>query len=524
MPPAHPDGTGASDRDANRAPSRGFLPRQLIDHVLGSLTDGVVVADREGRFVHFNPAAERILSLGPLGVEEATWSAAYGCFAEDGVTPVPELGLPLSRAIRGETVYDEVIFIRNRSNASGVWISVNASPLRDECGESRGGIVVFRDVSAQRAEMDRTRMLSAAVEQTADSVIVTDENGVIEYVNPAASQISGFGREELIGQTHRLLRSGVHDSAFYEGLWATLQAGRVFRGTIVNRHKSGALFHSEQTITPLRRGDGPIRRYVSVGKDVTELRAAAEQTSRLVVARTVQQRLYPPAPPPGCGFDVAGSAFLADRTGGDYFDYLPVSDGRLGLVIGDVSGKGIDAALVMVAARAYLRCVAETHCDPGTVLTRVNGLLCADLEDNQFVTMMVAWVDRREGLLRYASAGHVDGLVFDAGGALKVSLPSTGPPLGLFKDATIPTEPAVRFEPGDTVVFVTDGITEAEDAQGQAFELRRVAATVRHLHHEPASKIVHQIYRAVRMFTGPTDQADDMTAVVCKPSASWQAP
>ncbi len=494
-------------------------PRRLLDHVLASLTDGVVVADRRGRFVHFNAAAERILSLGQLDVEEAAWSATYGCFGEDGVTPVPELRLPLSRAIRGETVFDEIILIRNRADAKGVWISVNASPLRDQDGALRGGIALFRDVSAQREELDRTRMLSAAVEQTADSVIVTDENGVIEYANPAALEISGFERHELVGQTPRLFRSGVHDFAFYEGLWATLRAGHVFHGTIVNRNKNGNLFYSEQSITPITKRAGTARRYVSVGKDVTGLREAAEQTSRLIVARTVQQRLYPPAPSPGCGFDVAGSVFLADRTGGDYFDFLPLSDGRLGLVIGDVSGKGIDAALVMVATRAYLHCVAETECDPGTVLTRLNGLLYADLEENQFVTMIVACVDRRKGLVHYASAGHVEGLVIGADGALKARLPSTGPPLGIFEHAANSTAPPTRFEYGDMGVFVTDGMTEAENARGQEFGERRVMSTARRLRSEPASSIVHQLYRAVRTFTGPVPQADDITAVVCKPSA-----
>jgi phosphoserine phosphatase RsbU/P len=519
MPRTHLDMTESPPREADLAPQSPPLPRRLLDHVLASLTDGVVVGDRDGRMVHFNPAAEQILGLGQLDVEEDAWSASYGCFGEDGGTPVPELGLPLSRAIRGETVYDEILFIRNRAHTKGVWISVNASPLRDESGELRGGIAVFRDVSTQREELDRTRMLSAAVDQTADSVIVTDENGVIEYVNPAASQITGFDPQELIGQTPRLFRSGVHDFAFYQALWATLAAGRVFRGTIVNRNKNGDLFHSEQTITPIKKGNGAVWRYVSVGKDVTELREAAEQTSRLVVARTVQQRLYPAAPPPDCGFDVAGSAFLADRTGGDYFDFLPLADGRLGLVVGDVSGKGIDAALVMVATRAYLRCIAEANCDPGTVLTRVNGLLCADLEEHQFVTMVVACVDRRTGLLSYASAGHVDGTVIDAGGALKARLPSTGPPLGIFRSATIPSAAPVSLEPGDTVIFVTDGLTEAEDARGEAFGEDRVTATARQLRSEPASRIVHQLYRAVRTFTGPAPQADDMTAVVCKPLA-----
>ena len=488
----------------------------LLRDILENITDGVIVADEKGRFVLFNPAAEKILAIGPLDVEERTWSAVYGCFAQNGTTLVPEFDLPLSRAIRGQTVYDESLFIRNGRNPGGVWISANASPLKDPRGHLCGGIVVFRDVTAQREELERVWMLSAAVEQTADSVIVTNRQGQIEYVNSAASGISGFSRDELIGRTPGLLKSGVHDVAFYERLWSALGRGEVFRDTIVNRKKNGELYHSEQTIAPIRDATGAVCRFVSVGKDVTELRKAAEQTARLRVARSVQQRLFPKSPPRSCGWDLAGAAFPADQTGGDFFDYIDLLDGRTALVIGDVSGHGIDAAIVMATTRAYIRSTALSHPDPGALLTRVNRVLVADLQQNQFVTTLIACIDCPSRSLTFASAGHIEGYVLDEAGTVKARLGSTGIPLGIFPDSATETALCPALKNGDVMVIFTDGVTEAEDGTGQPFGFERALGVVAAQRREPAAVIVDRLCHAVRDFSGPVPQADDITAVVCK--------
>ena len=521
--PAPPDGAAPVRPqpvyDALDTASRGLLP-----DILDNLADGVVVADAQGRFVHFNPAAVRILGVGPLTVTESDWSASYGCFCEDGVTPVPMLELPLSMAIRGQTIYDRVLCIRNTNTSRNAWISVNASPLKDGDGTVCGGIIVFRDVTAQREELDHIRMLSAVVEQTADSVIVTDRDGLIEYVNPAAARISGFLEQELVGRTPRILRSGVHGDDFYQQLWATLDKGEVYRGTIVNRKKNGDLYHSEQTITPIRDASRTIRRFVSVGKDVTELRKAAEQETRLQLARSVQQRLCPSSPPRTCGLDLAGAAFMTNETGGDYFDFITLRDGCTGLVVGDVSGHGFDAALVMAETRAYLRSMAQTSSDPGEILTLVNRVLMSDLEGNQFVTMVVTCLDRRTQTLHWASAGHITGYVLDVSGSVKAELMATGVPLGIFSDATFATATAMDVRVGDMVALVTDGVTEAENAAGGSFGSDRAVAVLQSHQQERAAKIVQRLYRAVRHFSDGVPQADDITVVVCKVDghSSWR--
>jgi len=497
-------------------PLTGF-PADLLECV----AEGVVAADLEGRFVLFNSSAQRMLGLGPHDVPSDQWTETYGIFLEDAVTPFPPDQVPLARAIRGETVKDCLVHIRNPKVPDGLWINVSGTPLRDKAGVLYGGVAVFREVTDERRALERTRLLSAVAEQTADAVFITDRQGVIEYVNPAVEKMTGFAPHELLGKTPKVLRSGLHTEADYASLWATLLKGEVFRGTLINRKKTdGEIYYSEQTITPIRDAAGRVSRFVSVAKDLTEVRAALERASKLSLARSVQQGMYPDPPPATCGFDVAGTAISADETGGDYYDFLRLPGGALGLAVGDVSGHGFDAALHMVQARTMLHAFVLTESDPGAILAQLNTLLRDELDEHRFITMVLACLDAPSRTLRYASAGHTTGYLLGASGRLKAELPSTGVPLGLFDGANFESVAVSGLEEGDIVALFTDGIVESVDEEvyygsdGALKDLRRHR-------HEPAADIVQHVCQAAQAFArGP--QADDMTMVVCKVGAGPQ--
>jgi PAS domain S-box-containing protein len=131
----------------------------------------------------------------------------------------------------------------------------------------------------QMAE-ESLRLLSNVIEQTADTVVVTDCDGVIEYVNPAFEKLTGYSKEDALGQTPRVLKSGVHNEQFYRILWDTVLGGQIFHGEITNRKKNGELFHEVKTVTPLRDEQGAIRRFVATGKDITERKQAEEKLRR----------------------------------------------------------------------------------------------------------------------------------------------------------------------------------------------------------------------------------------------------
>ncbi len=506
------------DSPTDARPGVSFPLDRVLRDLLECVPEGVVVADLEGQFVLFNSGALRMLGLGPDEVPGGGLAGTTGCFLDEGVTPIPVEQLPLARAIRGETVRDSLIYVRQDRVPEGLWINVSGTPLRGSAGELYGGVAVFRDVTDERRKLERTRLLSAVAEQTADAVFVTDRNGVIEYVNPAVEKMTGFAPDDLIGKTPRVLRSGLHTGADYAAMWATLLKGEVFRGTLVNRKKaSGEIYYSEQTITPIQDSSGRVSRFVSVAKDLTEVRVALDRESKLRLARSVQQRMYPAPPPPSCGFDVAGTAIPADETGGDYFDYLWLAGGGLALAVGDVSGHGIDAALHMVQARTMLRAVVQAQSNPGAVLARMNGMLVQELDDHRFMTLVLACLHVGSRTLHYASAGHTCGYLVGADGGVKAELRSTGIPLGVMPEAVFETVDVPGLEEGDLVALFTDGVVESIDDDA-CFGLEGALEELRRHRHQPAAEIVQHVCDAARTFARG-HQDDDMTMVVCKVSA-----
>jgi PAS domain S-box-containing protein len=246
-----------------------FAPK-VLESLIHELPVGVMVSDEKGKIVSFNATAQRILGCEALDVDPDDRTRTYGCHLPDTVTPFPADQFPLTRALRGEVVTDAEIFVRNEHVPSGVWISASAAPWRDEDGGVSGGVVVLHDITTLKRSLEDIKRLSSAVEQTADAVIITDMKGTIIYVNPGFEQMTGYPREEAVGQTPRLLKSGKHEARFYQDLWNTVLGGGVFRGTLINRKKSGQLFHGEQTISPVRGSDGRQAFLVSVLKDITE--------------------------------------------------------------------------------------------------------------------------------------------------------------------------------------------------------------------------------------------------------------
>ena len=135
---------------------------------------------------------------------------------------------------------------------------------------------VIRDITGRKRSEEMVRMLSSIIEQTADTVVVTNCDGRIQYVNQAFEQLTGYQKEEAIGLTPRVLKSGIHDRQFYQTLWDTVLNGQIFHGEIANRKKNGEIFHEVKTITPLRNVRGEITHFVATGKDITERKQAEE--------------------------------------------------------------------------------------------------------------------------------------------------------------------------------------------------------------------------------------------------------
>jgi serine phosphatase RsbU (regulator of sigma subunit) len=240
--------------------------------------------------------------------------------------------------------------------------------------------------------------------------------------------------------------------------------------------------------------------------------ARAEEFS---LARTIQQGLLPKAPPVLPGLEIAGASHPTQETGGDYFDFIPLSDGEWGIAIGDASGHGIGAALLVAETRAYLRAFALTDTDPGQILDSVNQRLVEDITADHFVTLLLARLHPRTRSLVYSNAGHLPAYVLNGRGEVKLVLPSTGLPLGVGPTGAFPNGPAIRLEPGDLVFLLSDGIVEAGAGDGPLFGIGRTLEVVRAHRHEPPGEIIAALMHQVREWS-QSAQPDDMTAIVLK--------
>ena len=479
------------------------------------LSEGVIIADREGRFLICNHTAQTVLAIGTDNSPQS-WSEVQGWFRTDGTTPYSYQDLPATRALAGESFPETEIFVRNEQRPAGIWIAVQANPLPNNAGEICGSVVVLQDITRKRQADAQIRILTSAVEQTADSIIITDNNALIEYVNPAFESTTGFTSQEALGHTPMILKSGVHDDAFYQNLWTTILSGKVFRDTITNRKKNGEVFFAEQTITPMRDSTGNITHFVTVIKDVTDLRKMQEQQFQMNLARAVQQQFYRTPPPQVEGFDLAGAAFPADATGGDYFDFVPLPDECIGIAIGDVSGHGIGSALLMAELRAYLRTYAQQRSDIGEILSLINNALVSDVEHGRYATLILCRLHPASGTLVYANAGHTSGFILDSGGSIKRALDSTDIPLGFLPDHAFVCSDPIHLQPGDILALLTDGITEAERPDQSPFGVEPALQLIHGHRNESAQEIVNRLYKAVREFSDGLPQIDDITAVICK--------
>lgn len=268
-----------------------------------------------------------------------------------------------------------------------------------------------------------------------------------------------------------------------------------------------------------------VRYAIERGRRRQAERALRDTGAKMQAARKIQQKLFPAKAPKlpqvrlaqhAVAYDLSGASFPAEAMGGDYFDYIPMMHGGLGLVIGDVSGHGYGPALLMVETRAYLRALAQTFDDVADILTMTNRVLMADMTEDHFVTLFFGQLDILNGTMTYASAGHTAGFWLDAAGQVKQRLDSTALPLGIAADTTFPTSAPIHLQPGDVVVLLTDGVLDATAPDGTQFGSDRVLAVVRHFLADSARDIVSNLYHTVRAFVQTEAQIDDITALVLK--------
>ena len=371
-------------------------------------------------------------------------------------------------------------------------------------------------------QMEADDLFRRLLEAAPDAMLVASGEGLILLVNELAERQFGYDRTELLGQHIDLViparfhqRHDMHLRRFHAAPHVRpMGAGLELFGL----RKDGREFPAEISLGPLQTEQGPL--VVVAIRDVSERKRVEqllrERNAQLLAAQQIQQYLLPQSAPLLPGFDIFGASYPAEFAAGDYFDFLAMPNGSLGVVVADVAGHGIGPALVMASTHAHLSSLVETHNDISEILTRANRALCKETDSDCFVTLLLAHLDPAAHTLSYASAGHQAGCVLDEAGKLKATLPSTSCPLGILPEADFPCGDSLSLAPGDLVLLFTDGLVEARCALGRPFGEERVLEFVARHRDLPAEEIVAGLIQAVQAFIGAEKILDDITLVVIK--------
>jgi phosphoserine phosphatase RsbU/P len=244
-----------------------------------------------------------------------------------------------------------------------------------------------------------------------------------------------------------------------------------------------------------------------------------EETERALAkemqqAAQIQARLFPDAAPKTEGLDIAARAVPARQAGGDYYDFIKFPDGKIGLMVGDVAGKGMPAALLMSSLQARVHVLFEDSENLAQKIERLNKSTCGNCPDNRFITFFFGILDPITGELVYVSAGHNPPVLVRAKGGYEL-LPGGGLILGILPLAKY-QESRITVEKGDVLVMFSDGVTEAPNPNDEEYGEDRLANLVAELSGKPAAEIVAAIHTSVAEFTEGAPPADDITVVVTR--------
>ncbi len=361
--------------------------------------------------------------------------------------------------------------------------------------------------------------LRLVVEASPAGMIIVDASGQIVFTNHQAEAIFGYASGELTGLSlDVLIPADLRDvhAAHFRKFMESPTLRRIGAGRDLSaERRDGSIFPVEVGLSPITSGGDMF--VLTTIVDITErkqLEELVEVDEQFRAARDIQQMLFPADAPSIEGFDIAGAAYPAESTGGDYYDYIPLNDGTLGIVIGDVCGHGFGPALLMAELRAYLRSLSHDYSDVAEIVTRANRLMSRDTRGEHFVTLFFAKVDPAGRSFHYASGGQGCFHIGANGDTTHVS--AAGTVLGVLPDALMPAGPPVAVQRGDVLLLMTDGIPETMSPAGEMFGNERAVNIVREHRDRSSRDMIDALYHATCTFADGGDQKDDITAVVIK--------
>ena len=393
---------------------------------------------------------------------------------------------------------------------------------------------VDRDITArmhfQEALIESEKRTRLIIESSLNAIVIMDAYGIISDWNRPAEKMFGWSKEEAIGQRlEELIIPPAQRQAHRQGLERFLRTGA---GMLLNQlteqtaiRRDGGEFPVELSFSPLKLGNS----YIFSGfiHDISNRKAAEEQIrqtqvnlaiaqSEIKIAQRIQASLSPSIPIKSAHFEVTGYCLPADQVGGDYFDYFYRNEDRLDMIIADVSGHSIGPALFMVETRSAIRSQASGSGTPSETLAILNNFLFEDLDKSDyFITLFYLQYNITNQQLSFANAGHPPPLLLSPLQTECRQLDAEGLILGVHKNVDF-EEKTAKLSQGDLILLYTDGLTEAENADGEFFGLQRVSDILVEQAQQTPQVIIATLLEQLKQFCRSTSFKDDITLMVFK--------
>ncbi len=352
---------------------------------------------------------------------------------------------------------------------------------------------------------------------------VRDKKGDIGEIRVSRSII-----EEAVGQGRSVLTSDAqHDPRFMSSTMTIQGIRSVLAVPLGVGEKIFGMIYADSPLSEARFSQDHLTVLTTLASvaaiRVENTRLMEEQFDRerlereLNLAREIQQRFQPTSPPIVTGYELQGISFPCYEIGGDYYDFIERPDGRLIIALGDVSGKGTSAALLMSSLHAAIHAQITAHQSLAEMISAVNRYLANTIPPNRFITLFCAELDRDTGMLTFINAGHNPPLIVHAAGTME-QLGAGGMPLGILPTAPY-REGKTQLHPGDALVIYSDGVTETQNQQGEEFGTVRLHDVVSRNLDATASGMRDKIEAALTKFAQGTASVDDITLVIVKRQA-----
>jgi len=422
------------------------------------------------------------------------------------------------KVIHGERV--EIDSKRKRKDGTLVDVSILGAPIFHS-GKQMGDYAIYRDITARKLAEEELRIQKTYLENLFNSapeaIVWHDVNDIVVNVNEEFTRMFGYSRGETIG---RPINELVAPDEFLNE--ATLLSKEVVHGERVEadskrKRKDGTLIDVSIMGAPIFHQGKQIGVF-AIYRDITERKKAEvariRQREEARMARDIQMNFLPKSNPEMKGYDIAGKSIQALNVGGDYYDFISLDPYRLAIGIGDVSGNGLAASLVMANVQATIRGQSLFDSDPAQCLQRANKLLFRSTDSRTFVSLFYGILDVRTHVLSYANAGQDLPIIFAASGE-STELKTRGIALGMKADAVYVTEELVLKE-DELILFYTDGISEAMNYRREEFGGRKLREIVQDHRTDSAGSIIETIITAVQSHVGHASLGDDMTVVFLK--------